>query len=159
MRVLKIIGDINIGLDLPKDTEVVEIAINDYMVTDYEEKFDMILCIHALQTLWADQTADAIQKLVDDLKEMGELHIHVPATEQATKALLKGTQDPVAFYMIWGSKERPFHSGFNLYWLRGIVENAGAIVRTATMGKFKMTSGDKELYAVEHVVIATVIRS
>jgi hypothetical protein len=159
MRVLKIIGDIDIKLDLPEDTEITEIKLDDYLVTEYENKFDIILCVHALQTLWSDQISDAAEKLVNDLEERGELHIHVPATEQAVKAMLTGTQDPVAFYMVWGTKERPFHCGFNLMWLRGIVEQSGAIVRSANMGVFKMKKGNEEVKAVEHVVIATVIRS
>ena len=159
MRVLKIVGDIDIGLDLPKNTEITEVKLSDYAVTEYAEKFDMILCVHALQTLWTDQVSEVVNKLVNDLANMGELHIHVPATEQALKAMLKGSQDPVAFYMVWGSKERPFHTGFNLLWLRLIVEQTGAIIRTATMGTFKLTSGEREVSAVEHIVIATVIRS
>ena len=159
MRVLKIVGDINISVDLPKDAEIIEANLEEFISTEYEDKFDIILCVHVLQSLWTDQVSEVIGKLVNDLKEKGELHIHVPATEQATKALLQGVQDPVAFYMIWGSKERPSHTGFNLFWLRTLVEQTGAIVRNATMGKFKMVSGDKEVYALEHIVIATVIRS
>jgi hypothetical protein len=159
VRVLKITSDIDINVDLPEDAEITEVKLDDYMVTEYDHKFDIILCVHALQTLWTDQVSGVIQKLVDDLAQMGELHIHVPATEQALKALMKGSQDPVAFYMVWGSKDRPFHTGFNLLWLRLIVEQAGAIIRVATVGKFKLTSAGKEVPAVEHIVIATVIRS
>ena len=143
MRVLKIIGDIGINTNLPEDADITEVKLDDYMVTEYEEKFDVILCIHTLQTLWTDQLSGAIEKLLNDLVNYGELHIHVPATEQAVRAMLKGIQDPVIFYMVWGSRERPFHSGFNLLWLRALVENAGGIVRTATMGKFKMQRGDE----------------
>jgi len=159
MRILKIIGDIDININLPEDTEVFESKLSDYMVTEYEEKFDMIFCIHALQTLWADQVGDAIQKLVKDLKDRGELHIHVPATEQAMKTLLKNENDPTLFYMIWGSKENPFHVGFNLVFLRALVEESGALIRQATIGLFSMKRGDEEVKAVEHIIVATVDRS
>jgi hypothetical protein len=159
MRVLKIVGDIDIKLDLPPDTDITETKLADYLVTEYDNKFDIILCVHALQTLWPDQVSSATEKLVNDLGERGELHIHVPATEQALRSMLKGTQDPAALYMIWGTRDNPFHSGFNLMWLRAIVEQSGAIVRSANMGIFTMKKGDEDVRAIEHVVIATVIRS
>ena len=159
MRVLKIIGDIDIKLELPEDAEIVDVKINDYLVTEYDEKFDIILCVHALQTLWVGQTTQAIEKLVDDLADRGELHVHVPATEQALKSMLRQQQDPMVFYMIWGTKDRPFHSGFTLLWLRALIEQTGASIRRAEMGVFKMQQGEKEVRGVEHVVIATVDRS
>jgi hypothetical protein len=157
VRVLKIIGDIDIGLDLPKDADIVEVTLPEYLDTTYEDRFDLILCVHILQTLWTDEVSAAIIKLVGDLAHLGELHIHVPATEQAVKAMLQGIHDQVAFYMVWGSKDRPFHTGFNLLWLRAIVEQTGAIIRTATMGKFSISAKDEEKVGIEHVVIATVV--
>lgn len=158
MRILKIIGDIDINLELPKDAEIQTAKLNDYIVTEYKEKFDIILCVQVLQTLWAAQVGQAIEKLVEDLEHMGELHIHVPATEQAAKALLKEEADPVAFYLLWGTEDRPFHTGFTLTWLRAEVMAAGAIVRSANIGLFNLRFNEREVRAPEHVVIATVVR-
>jgi hypothetical protein len=158
MRVLKVVGDIDVNLDLPEDTEITEIGLEDYLEATYEEKFDLIFCVHVLQALWASQVSDVIGKLVSELKQGGELHIHVPATEQAAKALLLNETDPVAFYMIWGTEKRPFHTGFTLLWLRAILTQVGAIVRNANMGIYNLTFNGREAKAVEHVVIATVIR-
>lgn len=158
MRVLKIIGDIDIALELPEDAHIETVKMDDYMVTEYEERFDMILCVHTLQTLWAAQIGDAVKKLVGDLAHRGELQIHVPATEHAAKALIKDETDPIAFYMIWGTEKRPFHTGFTLMWLRAIIEQSGAIVRRANIGLFNFQFNEVEVRAPEHVVTATVDR-
>lgn len=159
MRILKIFGDINIEIDAPEDAEIIEIDINEYRDTEYEEKFDLIFCIHALQTFWAHEVNDVIKKLVDDLAHMGELHIHVPAVEQAAKSLLKNETDPLSFYMIWGTQNRPFHCGFTLLWLRAAVTQAGGLVRDASFSRFNIKLDDKELGAIGHAVLATVVRS
>lgn len=159
MRVLKIIGDIDIKLELIEDTEITRVGLDDYIATDYDEPFDMILCVHALQTLWADEIGPVIIKLLKDLKDRGELRIHVPATEQALKSMLRQQQDPMAFYMVWGTKDNPFHSGFTLLWLRALIEQAGAVIRLADMGIFTVKQGEKDVKGVEHVVVATVIHN
>ena len=158
MRILKIAGDVDIKLDVPDDAEVVDVAIDEYLVYDFEEKFDLIFCTHALQSLWATELSEAFKKLVDDLAHMGELHIHVPAIEPAVKSIIKNVVDPLAFYVLWGTRGRPFHSGFTLEWLRATVEAAGGLVRSANMGMFRLQREDEVIDAIEHVVIATVIR-
>jgi hypothetical protein len=158
MRVLKIISDIEIVVTLPEDAEIVTVSMGDYLTQEYQEKFDMIFCVHSLQTLWASQVASAIKKMVGDLANLGELYIHVPATEHAAKALLRDETDPAAFYLIWGTEKRPFHVGFTLFWLRALVEQAGAIVRNANVGVFKLEFNGQEVKAPEHEILATVVR-
>lgn len=159
MRVLKIVGDIDIAIDVPEGTEIITTDMETYLNTTYEEKLDMIFCIHALQTLWGSEVTGAIEKLVNDLAHMGELHVHVPAIEQAAKSLIRGETDPLAFYLTWGTPARPFHCGFTLMWLRALIVQAGAIVREATMNSFVLESDGQELGAIGHAVLATVIRS
>jgi hypothetical protein len=157
MKVLKIIGDIDINAQLPEDAEVITTKIDDYMVAEYEEPFDMIFCIHVLQTMWGTRVNGVIDKMVKELKPMGELHVYVPAVEYAAKVLAKNNPDPVALYMIWGSQDRPFHCGFTLMWLRALVEETGAVVRSANVGIFTLNFNDQEARVPQHAVVATVI--
>ena len=158
MKVLKIIGDIDITADLPEDAIIQTVKLDDYMVTEYPERFDMILCVHVLQTLWAHQVSAVIAKMVGEVKHLGELHIQVPATELAAKSLLKNVTDPLAFYLIWGTTSRPFHCGFTLLWLRAQMEQTGVITRYANSRAIELLFDGKKRRIPEHAVIATVIR-
>ena len=159
MRVLKIMGDVDIQINLPEDAEVTTVRLEDFINTDYGDlKFDIIACVHVLQTLWSHEVFDAIQKLVDTLANKGELYIHVPGIEQAVKPLIKNTLDPVAFYLIWGSEKTPFHTGFTLMWLRQLVMKAGGIVRNANVGLFNLEYSGKKVKGIEHHLLATVVR-
>lgn len=158
MRVLKIIGKIDININVPEDAVITTVSINDYLNTQYEEKFDFIFCVYVLQSLWTNKVGSAISKLVNDLAHMGELHIYVPAAEQAAKALIKGGDDPITFYQLWGTKEFPTHTGFTLVWLRALVVQAGALVRRANLSQFKLSYEDKEVTALGHFLLATIVR-
>jgi hypothetical protein len=159
VRVLNIESDISAKLDLPKGTEIVEIKLNDYLNTTYEEKFDMIVCVHALQRLWPHQLGDAFKKLTHDLKDMGELHIHVPATDIACKALTKSQADPASLYMIWGNVDKPFHCGFTMLWLRAMLQEIeGVIIRDANAALYRVQYQDQERKIPEYVVVATIRR-
>jgi len=158
MKVLKIVGDLDIKTDLPEDAEITTVKLDDYMVSECEEQYDMILCVHVLQTLWAHQVGDVIKQMIGELKDRGELHIQVPSAELAAKAMLKNQTDPLAFYLIWGTSNRPFHCGFTLLWLRAMVAQAGAIERYANVRIIKLQFNGSEENVPEHYVIATVIR-
>jgi len=159
MRILKILGNIEIDFEVPEDAIVESVKINDYLVTEYEEKFDLIFCIHTLQLLWPYQVADAISKMVADLKDKGELHIHVPATDMAMEKFINNHADIAPLYMLWGTVENPFHCGFTLLYLRVLLTNCkGALVREAKTGAYTISKDDQKEQVPEYVVVTTVIR-
>jgi hypothetical protein len=121
------------------------------------DRYDLIVCVHVLQTLFASDVMEVFVKMANDLVPMGELHVHVPAMDFAAKKIIKSDADPIAFYMVYGSKETPFHCGFNLLWLRALATQAGMLVRSAQAGLFDITYSDRKVQVPEHVVVATVL--
>lgn len=158
MRVLKIIGGIDINVNVPEGSEITTVTLQEYLETEYDHQFEFIFCVHVLQTLWSSEVGPAINKLIKDLAHMGELHIYVPAAEQAAKAFIKGETDPALFYLFWGTKKEPHHSGFTLMWLRALLVQSGALVRRANLSRFTLNFEDQETNAVGHYLLATVLR-
>lgn len=158
MRVLKIIGGIDININVPEGSEITTVTLKEYIKTEYDTQFEFIFCVHVLQTLWSSEVGAVVEKLVNDLAQMGELHIYVPAAEQAAKAFIKGETDPALFYLFWGTKKKPHHSGFTLMWLRALLVQSGALVRRANLSQFTLTFEDQEANALGHYLLATVVR-
>jgi hypothetical protein len=158
MRVLKITGQIDINLDIPEGSEVTTVSLQDYLETEYEHPFDFIFCVHVLQTLWAKQVGAAVEKLIHDLAHMGEIHLYVPAAEQAAKSMLKGETDPVIFYLLWGTEDQPSHTGFTLLWIRALLVQYGALVRRAEFSRLSLSFNDKESNVLGHYLLATTVK-
>ena len=135
------------GMDI-EEKEGVEVEHLNIMDYELKGNYDQILVGNALQELNRSQVMAFLVKCYEALNDRGELVLHVPAAEWASKQIFTNTPDNLTYYMLYGEDARPFRACYSMLALRTQVERAKFITRSAGESILKISSTAGDVYAM-----------
>jgi len=121
------------SMDLPPqdDLQIDQLDIKTWE-QDPEISYDQIIVSLSLSELEHDQIPPMLIKLKDALKNMGgELLLHIPNIEYASKQFFTNRYDFLTQFSFYGTELLPFRSCATLLIMRALLEQTQFVVRSA----------------------------
>lgn len=125
----------NLKLDLDPEIEAVQCDIRN--LPEGENEFDIIYCMNSLPMVERAEVPPILERFKQLIKPYGEVQIMIPNAEFAAKQIFiyASLTDPMEqllpYTMLYGNSLFPFRACYPMAALRGLVEQAGMLVRSA----------------------------
>ena len=143
----------NLTANFP-DAEIEHVSILDIEAWPKENKYDIVFCFHSLPLIQAGKVPDTVQIMADLLAPGGELWASTPSLEWCSRHILSTNPQPYAHTLIYGHSEKQYKSGYTVFWLRGLMESAGLVIRQAKHDTYYLSASDgQQLKALQNIVI------
>lgn len=155
MKVLQVYGVETMDVSaLIEGAETTDVRVEE--VTKVTEKYDIVFCWHAMQSVPGHIAPVIVQHMVDLVNVHGELWLITPDFEWVAQQMESDNPSPITMQVLFGDDDHHYRSAYSLVFLRALVEECrGMIVRIATHDTYAIeVTGGRKVQAVQNRVVA-----